>query len=61
MDRCKISQWEVVLGAPDRVNIPCLIHDTRLCQYEVKMTHNSPLNNVNTKPVMTVNNACLEE
>ena len=24
MDRCKISEWEVVLGAPDRVNILCL-------------------------------------
>ena len=23
---------QVVLGAPDRVNIPCLMHDTRLCQ-----------------------------
>ena len=31
MDRCKISKWEVVKGAPDRVNIPCLMHDTRLC------------------------------
>ena len=28
------------LGAPDRVNIPCLIHDTRLCQLDVKMTRN---------------------
>ena len=25
-------KWELVLGAPDRVNIPCLMHDTRLCQ-----------------------------
>ena len=31
-DRCRISKWEVVLGAQDRVNIPCLMHDTRLCQ-----------------------------
>ena len=30
IDRCKISVWEVILGAPDRVNIPCLIHDTCL-------------------------------
>ena len=30
---------EVVLGAPDRVNIPCLMHDTRLCQLDVKMTN----------------------
>ena len=29
MDRCRISKWEVVLGALDRVNIPCLMHDTR--------------------------------
>ena len=35
MDRCK---WEVVLCAPDRVNITCLMHVTRLCQLDVKMT-----------------------
>ena len=35
-----IPIWEVVLGAPDRVNIPCLMHDTRLCQLDVKMTNN---------------------
>ena len=40
MDRLKLSKWEVVLGAPDRVNIPCLFHDTRLCQLDVKMTNN---------------------
>ena len=27
MDRCKISKWEVVLGAPDRVSIPCLFEN----------------------------------
>ena len=33
-------KWEVVLpvGAPDRVNIPFLMHDTRLCQMYVEMT-----------------------
>ena len=30
----------MVLGAPDRVNIPCLIHDTHLCQIDDKMTNN---------------------
>ena len=40
MDRCKISVLEVVLGAPDRVNIACLMHDTRLCQMNVTMTNN---------------------
>ena len=25
-----ISKWEVVLSAPDRVNLPCLVYDTRL-------------------------------
>ena len=35
-----ISVWEVVLGAPDRVNILCLVHDTRLCQLDVKMSNN---------------------
>ena len=29
----------VVLGAPDRVNIPCRMHDTRLCQSDDKMTN----------------------
>ena len=32
--------WEVVLEAPDRVNIPCLMHDNRLCQLDVEMTNN---------------------
>ena len=32
MDRFKISKWEVVLGAPDRVNKPCLMHDNHLCR-----------------------------
>ena len=40
MDRFKISKWEVVLGAPDKVNIPCLMHDTRLCHKDVKVTNN---------------------
>ena len=25
-------KWEVVLGAPDKVHIPSLMHDTRICQ-----------------------------
>ena len=40
MDRYKISKWEVVLGAPDIVNIPCLMYDTHLCQLDVKLTIN---------------------
>ena len=28
------------MGAPDTVNIPCLMHDTRFCQLDVKMTNN---------------------
>ena len=32
-------KWEVVLGAPNRVNIPCLMHDTCLCQIDVKITN----------------------
>ena len=28
--RCyKCLKWEVVLGVPERVNIPCLVHNTR--------------------------------
>ena len=33
----KISIFEVVLGALDRVNISSLTHDTRLCQIYVKI------------------------
>ena len=40
MDRYKICEWEVVLGVPDRVDTPCIIHYTRLCQLDVKMTIN---------------------
>ena len=29
---CKYQKEKVVLGAQDRVNIPCLKHDTRLCK-----------------------------
>ena len=28
------------IGAPDRVNIICHMHGTRLCQLDVKMTNN---------------------
>ena len=28
----KISIFDVVLGAPDRVNLSCLTHGTRLCK-----------------------------
>ena len=54
MDRCKISEWEVVLGAPDRINIPCLMHDTRLCRVDIKMTmaNTELIQILNTKPVM---------
>ena len=30
-ERCQMSEWEVILDAPDRVNIPCLMHNTHLC------------------------------
>ena len=38
-----IQKWtddNIQNGAPDRVDIPCLMHDTRLCQLDVKMTNN---------------------
>ena len=47
MNNMIISKWEVVLGAPDRVNIHCPMHGTSLCQYDVKMTND--LNGVNIK------------
>ena len=37
MDRCKISKWEALLSAPDRVNIPCLMHDIMLYQIDVRI------------------------
>ena len=39
-DRFKFSEWEVELGAPYRVNVPCLMHDIRLRQLDVKKTNN---------------------
>ena len=48
-----ISKWEVVLGAPDKVNIPCLMHDTPSVN---KMLKQQDLNGTNknmiTKSVM---------
>ena len=38
--RCIISRWKVALGAPDRINITFILHDTRLCQLDVKITNN---------------------
>ena len=40
MNRFKISVWEVVLGAPDRVDIPWFMHDTLICQIDLIMTNN---------------------
>ena len=31
----KYPKWDVALGALDRVSIPCLMHDTCLCQLEL--------------------------
>ena len=40
MDNMYLSTWEVALGAPNRINPPCLMHDTLLCQLDVEMTNN---------------------
>ena len=40
MDRSKTSEWGMPQGAEDRVNIPCLISDTHLCQVDIKMADN---------------------
>ena len=40
MDKMLLSKWEQVLGDPDRVNITCLMQNTRLSQLNVKMTNN---------------------
>ena len=42
----------MVLSAPDRVNIPYLMHDTRLCQMAVEMTSNYQTRNEITYPVV---------
>ena len=34
------NEKHLVLDAPDRVNIPCLIYDTHLCQLDVEMIDN---------------------
>ena len=39
MDRYILSKLSGK-GVPDRVNIPCLMHDTHLCQLDVTMTNN---------------------
>ena len=40
MDRCKISKWEVELGAQDRVNIPASCMTPTSAKSDVKMTNN---------------------
>ena len=40
MDRCKISKEELVLGAQERINIICPMHDNRLCQFDAKISNN---------------------
>ena len=34
-----IQNWEGILGAPGRVNILCLMHDTSLCQLDAIITN----------------------
>ena len=41
MDYMPASKWEVAPSAPDRANTPRPMHDTRLCQQDVKMTNDS--------------------
>ena len=37
----KYPKWEVIVGAPDRVNMPHLVlYDTHLSQLDDKMTNN---------------------
>ena len=40
MDDVLYPKWEVVLGALDRVNKPCPMHDILLCQFDVRITNN---------------------
>ena len=44
MDGYEIAEYESVLGVPERVNIPCLLRDIRLCQNDIKgqMTRPEP-------------------
>ena len=34
-----ISKWEIALSALDRINIPCLMHDTHICQIDHMTSH----------------------
>ena len=56
--RCKYPKWEVVPGAPDRVNIPCPVHDTSLCQLGVEMTTSTEPNRYKYKTCQKKNNRC---
>ena len=40
MDRYRYPKGEVLIGAADRENISCFMHDTRFCRIDVKMTYN---------------------
>ena len=46
----KYTKWEVVLRAPDKVNIPYFLHDIRICQIDVRNK-----TDVNTKHIMMLN------
>ena len=34
MGEYEISDWEVALSATDKLNITCIMHDTRLCKMQ---------------------------
>ena len=45
IDKCKISEWQVVLGVPDEVNIPCLMIDTSDDTHDTHISVKSPRSN----------------
>ena len=41
LDRFKLSEWEVVIDAPDIVNIPYLMHDSMTKGKDTQQRYNS--------------------
>ena len=39
MDKIQLSKWEVTLGATDRANITCPMHDTHTSQIDDNIQH----------------------
>ena len=59
MDRRKIFQWILVLGDPDRVNIPCLMYGTRLCQTDHRNEKDTSTEHIRYRSITCYNIECM--